>query len=146
LVRTGVDHAALQLNRNLDPGPGRIELSYVPRTTVIRLMAAADVLVQPGKPGPFNDPRFPSKVPEFLISGRPVVLSASNIGRVLKHGAEAWVMPRGTMDEIATALQDLWRAPEMRLRLGEGGRAFAQKNLTWDGAARVLAALYRRIA
>ena len=46
--------------------------------------ALADVLVQPGRAGPFNDYRLPSKLPEFLSAGRPVVLPATNLARQLR--------------------------------------------------------------
>ena len=51
-----------------------------------QLLVAADILVQPdGSPGPFNDYRFPSKLPDFFASGRPVVLPKTNIGLYLSE-------------------------------------------------------------
>lgn len=142
LIRTGINHAPLALNRNLDPAAVTIELGFVDRAEVPRLMAAADALVQPGRPGAFNDYRFPSKLPEFLVSGRPTVLPSTNIGRFLRDGEEAVVLQRGGMDDLAGAMLRLWRDPELRLRIGSGGRDFAHEHLTWRKAATALNGLY----
>ena len=59
------------------------------------------MLVQPGRPDAFNDYRFPSKLPEFLASGRPVMLPRTNIGLHLEDGVEALLLGHGDADEIA---------------------------------------------
>ena len=43
-----------------------LDLGFVSRDRLWDLLAAADVFVQPGGPSPFNDYRFPSKLPDFL--------------------------------------------------------------------------------
>ena len=43
---------------------------FVPKARLPRLLALADVLVQPGRAGAFNDYRLPSKLPEFLAAKR----------------------------------------------------------------------------
>ncbi len=71
-------------------GEGIQDLGWIGRSRVFELLQAADILVRPGAPGPFNHYRFPSKLPEFLASGRPVVLPKTNLGLHLKEGAEAF--------------------------------------------------------
>ena len=85
-------------------GAGLIELGWVARRHIPELLAAADVLVQPGRPDDFNDYRFPSKVPEFLASGRPVVLPRTNIGLHLRDRREALLLDLGSAAEIAEAV------------------------------------------
>ena len=51
-------------------------------------LALADAFVQPGAPDDFNRYRLPSKLPEFLAMGRPVILPHCNIGNDLTDGAE----------------------------------------------------------
>ena len=97
-----------------------------------------------GRAGPFNDYRFPSKLPEFLATGRPVVLPATNLGRFLDDGEECLLLRRGDALEIAAAVERLLDDDELRARLGRGGRAFAERNFSWPASARKLAALRPR--
>lgn len=126
-------------------GEGLRDLGWVPRAAVHELLAAADVLVQPGKPGPFNDYRFPSKLPEFLVSGRPVVLPRANVGLELENGREALVLEHGDAEEIAAAVARLADDPELRTSIGEQGRAFALRELRWSRSVEKVEALYREI-
>lgn len=143
LVRTGWTFV-----RSSDLG-GRsrsvVDLGWVPRRRVPELLAAADVLVQPGRGGRFDDYRFPSKLPEFLASGRPVVLPQSNIGRYLRDGVEAILLTAGDADEIATAVRKLVDDPELRDRVGAAGRGFAVEHLSWETAVARITRLYREI-
>src|SRR6185437_16944685 len=104
LVRLGRDFVQF-----LEPEVNEIERNVVrvslqPRTEVPRYLRLADVLVQPGRAGGFNDYRFPSKLPEFLATGRPVVLPATNLGRFLRDGDECLLLERGDALEIAAAV------------------------------------------
>jgi glycosyltransferase involved in cell wall biosynthesis len=121
------------------------DLGWVARVHVPELFAAADVLVQPGRPGAFNDYRFPSKLPEFLASGRPVVLPRTNIGLHLKDGDEALLLDRGDGEEIAAKVALLADDQPLRARLGERGRAFALRELRWSNNVEHIVDLYRRI-
>ena len=144
LVKTGADGPeALRLPKLRG---GIRNLGRVPRDVIPDLLRAADILVQPGAPGAFNDFRFPSKLPEFLASGRPVVLPRANIGLELEDGAEALVLDHGNAEEIAEAIDRLADDPELRTRVGEGGRAFALKRLTWSSSGKLVADLYREIS
>ena len=55
------------------------------------LLRLADVLVQPGESNRFNTHRLPSKLPEFLASGRPVIMPRANLGlRAVRRGRRRW--------------------------------------------------------
>jgi glycosyltransferase involved in cell wall biosynthesis len=119
-----------------------IDLGFVARQKIPQLVAAADVLIQPGRSDPFNDLRFPAKLPEFLASGRPVVLPRTNVGLLLKDQEEAFLLDRGDAVEIADAMERLAADPDLRARLGRGGRAFAIANLDWRKNVEVLHNFY----
>jgi glycosyltransferase involved in cell wall biosynthesis len=144
LVKTGWNHYPLSELSDPEVAQHVIDRGFVLRSEIGRLLAAADVLIQPGRANPFNDYRFPSKLPEFLVSGRPVVLPRSNIGLVLKDGEEALVLGDGHCMDIAHALQRLSADPELRARIGSGGRAFALRNLNWAKNVAVLPDFYER--
>ncbi len=142
VVKTGWNHRSLQdlfapaITRHI------IDLGFVPRRTIPQLIAAADVLVQPGRAGAFNDFRVPAKLPEFLASGRPVIMPRTNIGSLLKDGEEALLLDRGDGGEIAAALERLAAAPDLRARLGRAGRAFAVDRLDWEKSVTALVGFY----
>lgn len=144
LVKTG--WSAAEVAGFPDLGDGLRDLGWVPRSRIAELLAAADVLVQPGGPGPFNDYRLPSKLPEFLASGTPVVLPRTNVGLLLEDGVHALVLERGDCDEIADAINRLAGDPALRQRLGDEGRAFALRELSWGRAVGRVERLYARIA
>lgn len=143
LVKTGWGSGAASLPAL---GDGLRDLGWVPRAFVPELLAAADVLVQPGGPDPFNDYRFPSKLPEFLASGRPVVLPRTNIGLELENGREALVLERGDAEEIAAAVARLSDDAELRASIGKQGRAFALRELRWARSVDNVEELYREIS
>ena len=130
LVKTGWNFVH---RSSLPPlGDGLHDLGWVARKHVPELLAAADVLVQPGRPDAFNDYRFPSKLPEFLASGRPVVLPRTNIGLHLEDRGEALLLQRGSAAEIREKVTLLAADPELRARIGERGREFALRELRWS--------------
>jgi glycosyltransferase involved in cell wall biosynthesis len=126
-------------------GAGIRDLGWVPRDVIPDLLGAADLLVQPGGPGPFDDYRFPSKLPGYLASGRPVVLPRANVGLELRDGREALLLHRGDSSEIASAVARLADNPALRSRVGEAGRAFAMRELRWSSSVDRLQALLTQI-
>jgi glycosyltransferase involved in cell wall biosynthesis len=138
LVKTGKGSGVVAAEGFPSLGTGLRDLGWVPRSAIPDLLAAADVLVQPGGPGPFNDYRFPSKLPEYLASGRPVVLPRTNVGLELRDGEDALLLDRGDASEIADAVRRLASDPALRARLGKAGREFALRELRWlDSADRL---------
>jgi glycosyltransferase involved in cell wall biosynthesis/SAM-dependent methyltransferase len=145
LVRLGRDYVRVVERELRSVEEHVIHVPAQPRSEVPRYMRLADVLVQPGRPGMFNDYRFPSKLPEFLAVGRPVVLPATNLGRFLEDGKECVVLRRGDALEIAEVVERLLDDEELRARIGAGGRAFAERHFSWAASAEKLKAFYERV-
>ena len=143
LVRTGWNFVPSSRLPRL--GDALIELGWIARRHIPDLLAAADVLVQPGRPSDFNDYRFPAKVPEFLASGRPVVLPRTNIGLHLRDGEEALLLDRGDSEEIAAKVELLALDVDLRDEIGRRGRAFALRELRWARAGDCVGMLYATI-
>jgi hypothetical protein len=104
------------------------ELGSLPRDEVPRLLEAADVLVQPGKHDPFEDLRLPGKLPEFLASGKPVLVPDTNVAHLLRDGVNAVIHRSGTPEEMAQKCIELFEDPARAQRIGEGGRRFAEEH------------------
>lgn len=145
LVRTGTDYVRLYDKQLKMLDQYCISLGHLPRTDLPALLSIADALVQPGKADAFNMYRFPSKLPEYLASGKPVLLPSVNIGRFLKDEEEAVLLKDGNALEIAQKLEALFPDHERRERIGEGGRRFAEANLRWSSSAEKLLSFYEKI-
>ncbi|CAN5375608.1 hypothetical protein BH10PSE1_BH10PSE1_11100 [soil metagenome] len=145
LVRTGWDYAPLGLDEAAKGLMGVLDLGFIPRADLAPLLAACDILVQPGKVNAFNLHRFPSKLPEFLVSGHPVILPDVNVGRELKDGVEAFKLKSGDLFDIADSIERVMKLPDRGAAVGRAGRAFALKRLTWATAAKALDQFYKTL-
>jgi glycosyltransferase involved in cell wall biosynthesis len=134
LIRLGRDYVQF-LERELKPAERHVvRVPLQRREQVPRYLRLADVLVQPGRPGRFNAYRFPSKLPEFFATGRPVVLPATNIGRFVEDGEDAVVLQRGAALEIAAAIERLLDDIILRADRARAGTELTSTR-TWERAA-----------
>jgi glycosyltransferase involved in cell wall biosynthesis len=127
-------------------GDGVVELGPTPWRDMPAYLAVADAYVQPGPPDDFNRYRLPSKLPEFLAMGRPVILPHCNIGNDLKHGENALLLEQGNAMEIVLRIEELLADRDLAGRLGEGARRFAAESLSWQANAAGLADFLRDCA
>jgi len=109
------------------------------------LMALADLFVQPGWDNEFNAYRFPSKLPEFFSMGRPVILPRTNLGRVVRHGIDAFVLERADCAHLVAAVKVLRADRALQDTLASGAIAFAEEHFSWPRSARALAEFYASI-
>ncbi len=128
LVRTGFNRPQFLESLTDELKSHVVDLGFISKSRLPKLLALADALVQPGRPGPFNDYRLPSKLPEFLASGRPVVLPVTNIALGMRDGAEALFLSSGSPENIADCCERIFRDPALAARLGEKGAVFARKH------------------
>ncbi len=137
----GVDPRSLGALRE-----GVIELGSVGWREIPGYLALADAFVQPGAADDFNRYRLPSKLPEFLAMGRPVVLPDCNIGHDLVEGRSALLLRHGDGLEIAARVEELLDDAELRGRLADGARSFALEQLDWERNSLALGGFLRRVA
>jgi glycosyltransferase involved in cell wall biosynthesis len=145
VLRTGRDFCPFLGEDDSWARPHSVELGYVDYPRMPDILSLADLLVQPGRPDRFNVYRFPSKLPEYLCMGRPVLLPAANLGLHLRHGEEALVAPRVDALAIVEAARALVADPALRERLGRGGPAFARARLDWTRSAGELRSFYEGV-
>jgi glycosyltransferase involved in cell wall biosynthesis len=100
--------------------------------TVPHWLAQMDVAVAPYPPS--EDFYFsPLKVYEYMAAGLPVV--ASNIGQIsqiIDDGVNGLLVPPGDATALADALEQLWRSPLLRRRLGDSARGKILQHHTWE--------------
>ncbi|BET69639.1 hypothetical protein ASA1KI_45570 [Opitutales bacterium ASA1] len=142
LVRTGFTSPQFAAGIPPQVAARVLDLGIIEKHRLPALVASADVLVQPGAAGPFNDFRLPSKIPEFLASGRPVVVPATNIGLRLRDGVDALLLRTGTPEEIAAACRRVFSDTALAHTLGRNGRAFALEHFDLGKNTARLEAIY----
>jgi glycosyltransferase involved in cell wall biosynthesis len=130
LIRTGKDDAPLPLHGDLSEH-GVIPLGLVDRPTLVELLKCADLFVQPGAPGPFNDYRLPSKIPEFMAVGRPIILPRTNVGLRLRHGVDAMLLKNGSAEEIVGLAELVLDDAALAQRLSLNAQAFTRRTYNW---------------
>jgi glycosyltransferase involved in cell wall biosynthesis len=146
LIRTGVDDA-----NTIDPRFFELtkryvtSLGFVSRPWLVELLKLADFFVQPGGLDDFNRYRLPSKIPELLAMGKPVVLPKTNIGLLMHDRINAVLTERGDAAEITNCVEALLTDPELAARIGQEGRSFAVEHFNWDRSAKGLEGFYRQV-
>jgi glycosyltransferase involved in cell wall biosynthesis len=145
LIRTGKDYFEFLGTDDRWARNHSIELGYVDRPKLPDILALADVLVQPGKADDFNNYRFPSKLPEFLAMGKPVILPKANIGNFIKHKKEALVLPVVDALNIVESVKSLSEDATLRNELSAGSVEFAKNNLNWRKNSELLGSFYQSI-
>ncbi|HLH43125.1 MAG TPA: glycosyltransferase [Bryobacteraceae bacterium] len=132
LLKTGSQYVSADWITDATRAGAVLDLGFIPREALYSIMQRANILVQPGRIGPFNDYRFPSKLPEFFASGKPVILPRTNVGLAVRDGVEALLLQSGDAIEIAQKIEILLDNPGLAARLGAAGREFAIRRLSWS--------------
>ncbi len=126
LVRTGEDSVPLHAHLPFDPRPFLVPLGFLPYHAIPALLTHADVLIQPGQADAFNEYRLPSKIPEFLASGRPVILPRANIGNILEDGKNAYLFTGADAPALSRRIGHVLENPADAEQVGRAGRDFAR--------------------
>ncbi len=128
LIRTGFNSPTFLSSLAFDYKEFVLDLGFIEKARLPHLLALADVLVQPGHPGAFNDFRLPSKLPEFLATGKPVVLPNTNLALLMQDGRDATFLQTGAPEEIADICTRLFNDPALCARLATNAVAFAHRH------------------
>lgn len=145
LVRTGKDFCNFLGENDWWAKQYSIELDYIERQKLPNILALADILIQPGKPDQFNDYRFPSKLPEFLAMGKPVILPHTNIGKLIQHKKEAFVIPTVDALNIIKAVNEITDNATLFNQLSKGALNFSRKHLDWSKNSEKLNEFYHSV-
>jgi glycosyltransferase involved in cell wall biosynthesis len=151
LRRRKVNVVLLRAGRNFTDGldvsfqslsEGVIDLGFLDDSRLLEVLKLADAYVQPGAADEFNVYRLPSKLPEFLSLGKPVLLPFANIAHKLEDGVNAVILRKGDGAEIADKLINLLGDKPLAKTIGQNGRLFAKGHLDWKRKASSLEVFY----
>ncbi|HYH23096.1 MAG TPA: glycosyltransferase family 4 protein [Azospirillum sp.] len=112
----------------------------LPHDAIPGHVAAFDIALQPAVTAYAS----PLKLFEYMQAGRAIVApDAPNIREVLRHDGNALLFDPADPAAFGHAVRRLCRDGALRARLGAQARAtIAERQLTWDGNARRVAALF----
>ena len=112
----------------IDSSDNRVtDLGFVPRQEMPGVLAAADLFVQPGCPGPFDNYRFPSKIPEMAITGRPLICPDLPCLSAFKHGEEIFKCKMEDPDAIGDAVTEVISTTGLHEKLSRGAVSAAMR-------------------
>jgi glycosyltransferase involved in cell wall biosynthesis len=103
-------------------------MGYVDEHEIVRILQESDVLYAQLRGVAASASAVPSKLFEYMAAGKPIVFGGTGAGADLVRRAEAGiVIPPDDPDALANALSAL-KDGDLRSRLGESGRRFAEAN------------------
>ena len=104
----------------------------VERDTLPRLFRDATVLALPRRSGLFSQAGFPTKLGEYLASGRPVVVTATgDISRYLAHGRSAFLVQPDDPACFAAELRYVLDHEDEARAVGARGRLAAARHFDY---------------
>lgn len=145
LVRAGKDYCPFLGPDEKWAREVSVDLGYIRHVDVPPILGIADFLIQPGTDDAFNEYRLPAKLPEFFAIGRPILLPLTNVGRFVRHGHEAWVLPKMDALGIVDTLKTLRGDEGLRSQLSAGALAFCEEHFGWSRNAATLEKFYEQI-
>ena len=104
---------------------------FVEREALLRLYSNAAALLIPLFDDALSNARFPSKLAEYLLSGRPVVTTGfGEVNAYLEDGVNAFIAEAGTPEAFARKIGDALADPVAAGQIGKNGRMVALNNFT----------------
>ena len=95
-------------------------------------LASAHCLVLPRPECQIVKAAFPTRLPEFLSTGRPVLTtSVPDVPRYLDAGIHAEIVDGDISNALACGILRLWQDPERALRIGLAGQNLGRQGFNY---------------
>jgi len=141
LMVTGRDYTGLLSGR-----PHVVLGNFLPQSAVHGLMKQALANVQVAGPPAFEKCRFPSKLPEYFLAGRPLLSEEVYFGAALSPGVDYISVQKNSPTHWITAIRNLVSTEDRELReMADRMRRAAAADLSWKHSADGFADLLRQL-
>jgi len=120
---------------------GRVDFTgAVARSAIPCLLAAGNIMALPRASGIFSTAGFPTKLGEYLTTGKPVVVTdTGDISRYLQNGVNAYLVPPDDTVAFARALRYVMLHPEEGREVGCRGQKVAESEFnSYRHCARII--------
>jgi glycosyltransferase involved in cell wall biosynthesis len=122
--------------------PGLLRTGFVPRAQLSDYLGACDLFLLPLSDTIANRGRWPSKVNDYLSSGRPTVATpVGDLQHLFAHN-EVGMLGRMNDGTFVSSCLTLLADPEARARLGRNARSIAETELSWPRICDSLVSVY----
>jgi glycosyltransferase involved in cell wall biosynthesis len=119
---------------------GSIDVVEAPFTEIPRLLAGADVAINPR----VDCDGIPLKLLNYMAAAKPV-LSFAGSAPGLRHQETGWLVKDGDVDGFAQGVLALLADREMAGQLGRNARRFVEAEHSWTKSAGLCEAIYYRL-
>jgi glycosyltransferase involved in cell wall biosynthesis len=125
----------------------RVEyLGFVSDEEMARLYRQATLLLAPLPDDPQSVTRFPTKLGEYLASGRPVVTTAiGEPGRYLEDGIAAFLTRDGSVETLADKIDEALSDPVRAEAVGRAGQDLARREFHYAVQGKRLADFFEDV-
>lgn len=107
-------------------------LGYLSRTAYRDWVEGSAALLAPLFDDVRSCARFPTKIGEYLASGRPVVASrVGEVAELLEHEVSAYLVEPGDIGGYAAAIREVLEEPQAAATVGAAGRRVAETSLDY---------------
>lgn len=107
-------------------------------------LSACDILVLPLENNIANNGRWPSKINDYLASGKPIVSTPISDIKIIFEREEIGILAEDTPEDFSNAILKLLKDKNLQTCLGQKGRKYAEKRLNWEILASELNKFYYR--
>jgi glycosyltransferase involved in cell wall biosynthesis len=128
-------------SENIRPGLSEniVFAGYIPRNDLLTLYQNSNALLIPLFDDATSKARFPLKVGEYLLSGRPVITTdIGDITKYLKHKLNAFICKPGDPMAFAELILTALRNPDQANEVGQRGRDVALRSFDYSVQTRKL--------
>lgn len=122
-----------------------IETGWISYEDVNLYLCASDVLILPLKRTPVSDNIWPSKINDYLASGRPIVATDMQILRPLYRKRSFGCLSEDDPASLAQGVLSLMEDEPNSQRSGQNARLLAEEELAWDKVVDRIECLYRQL-
>lgn len=116
---------------------------YMPRSQLLAAYGTSAALLAPLAPGSRSEARFPTKIGEYLASGRPVIITGvGEPGRLLRDGLNAYVADTPDPVGYGNAILRAIRSSDAGSTVGHNGRKLAMEEFHYSKWGESLESLF----
>jgi glycosyltransferase involved in cell wall biosynthesis len=135
----------LELNRfngldNLVLETGEIKEKEIPI-----YLSACDLLVLPMENNTANNGRWPSKINDYLASGKPIVSTPISDIKTMFEREKIGILAQDNPEDFSNAILKLLKDKDLQIQLGERGEKYARKKLNWELLVNDLNKFYKKV-
>ena len=118
---------------------------YIPAERFRTYLGSADVFLLPFPNTLYNVGRWPSKVCDYMASGRPIVSNPTGDIKVLFESNEIGLLAEESEEDFAAKINILLDHPDLANILGKNARQTAENKYAWSVLVKDLESFYLKI-